>query len=205
MANDYAKYGLTYQAEQMPMYADENVSTGGRPAGFTDVSGNFYTEIQADSLYSNFNKGLYVNAGGNADAYIDPNAASADARGTYAKLTRNMFDEWQKSFQPLETSLLSKTTYNGNPGVMTGIIAEQTKKINSNFDSAQGVSSRNAARYGMTPTVEQKQANDNQIEMDRNLAQVDMANKVRTYQGDLNRQILGTGAAGGLSAVMSTK
>lgn len=144
--------------------------------------------------------GSYTSPDDPGAIYLNPAGATADPRGTQAQITRAQYDDWSQTFQPAEGDLLSMTTYDGNPGLAAGLIADQNDNIEANFANAAGAEGRTRARYGMQATAEEQAAAGKSSAMEQSLAKVDSANKVNQWQKDLNREIMSSGVTSSMAA-----
>lgn len=131
----------------------------------------------------------------NPNGSINSAAAVNDPRGAQGAITRAQYQEWLNTFQPVEGDLMSMTTYNGNPGLASGIIEGQRKNIDTNFGVAQGVRDRTMAGYGMQMTAEQQDAADAGMALDKSKAVSGMVAQTNRWQDDLNRRIMASGAS----------
>lgn len=197
MANDYARYGLTYQDAQTGSSGDENGNGyfAGREAGFTDAPGNFYTENQASSLVSNISKGNFTAAGGNADMYVDYNALKADPAQVSGALTRAQWDEYAARFQPVENRLMGMSIYGQSDGGAALINNEITSAIGpdgyvkKSLEASKGQAARSISRYGMAPTAEQQTTIATTDNLTDATATVDAANRTRQRVVDRSNSI----------------
>jgi len=92
------------------------------------------------------------------------------------------------------------TTYNGNAGVLDGLLKQGSDQVDRSFNAARNNIDRNRQKYGMQLTPEQQQANDISLSIGKSSALVDSQNRARLYQQDLNKQLVsGMGSSVGIT------
>lgn len=111
------------------------------------------------------------------------------ANDTYAKLTRDQYDDWLERFYPSQQELLQTTQ---NTDLLNSQIVNAGTNIESAAAAAQTANKNQLARYGLTDPgqgVNQAQTQ---------LAKVSSANSLREYESDRSLSTL-TGANSSLS------
>ena len=95
------------------------------------------------------------------------------ASDTYARLTREQYDDWYKRFYPKQQQLL-EDTQSGK------LLNQQLNRVDENFESAQQASqvsqNNQMARYGLSS------AKDSSSNAKTALAQVSTKNSLRDYE-----------------------
>jgi hypothetical protein len=136
----------------------------------------------------------------NGVAPLNTGAANNDPRGTMAQVINSMSLDFFNTAVPLKDDLVKMSTYNGNTGVVDKLKTEGMSAVGQSFDKATGAANRNAERYGMQQTAEQKTAQDSALASGRALGQVDANNGAVQFQKDFNKQIVsGMGSPTGIT------
>jgi hypothetical protein len=118
-----------------------------------------------------------INPSGN-----DPNALAA-------QLLRAQFDEWAKSFKPIELNAMKGISFN-NPTVLTQAVEKATSSAQGQADTMRGVLSRSNAAMGIAPTQQQEKVSSRILNLDRATAVAGAANKARENVRIQDEQLL---------------
>uniref|UniRef100_A0A6M3ID94 Uncharacterized protein n=1 Tax=viral metagenome TaxID=1070528 RepID=A0A6M3ID94_9ZZZZ len=84
-----------------------------------------------------------------------PWSPGASAASITAGLLRSQFDEWQKTFMPIELNAMNQISFN-NPEILTKAVDEARDMATGSFKSLRGTLDRQNASMGITPTEQQK-------------------------------------------------
>lgn len=115
-----------------------------------------------------------------------------------AAVLRANYDEYVKTFRPLENQLLDMTTYAGGRGVASGMMPQLEQQRQQAQQTAQGQQQRDMAAYGMAPTAAESQVISRQNSLADTTGQTELKNRMNIWQTDLNRQLVGSNAGGKL-------
>lgn len=115
------------------------------------------------------------------------------AADTYAKITREMYDDWYERFYPKQKELLEKAS--------NGVLAkEQLARVDENLDSSMRAATQSTAnqmaRYGVKPK------DDSSLEARQALSAAGAKNAVREHEKQRSMSIL-SGANMGLRDQMN--
>lgn len=134
---------------------------------------------------------------------IDPDRSAGDPNAVMNDITNGMWSRVESKYIPLMDALQKYTTYNGNEGIEGQLLDQAKADTTQSFESAANISARKMAGMGMAPTAAESAAMAKDRQFAEGMAQVDSANRIRTLQQDLNRQIA-TGMPG-VSEVRKTE
>lgn len=155
----------------------------GSPGAITDESG-IPTGVVSPSLTL---AGAPEGAPGNLSQFVDP--TNNDPNATAAKLLRAQFEEWQKSFKPIELNAMKGVSFN-NPNVLPEAINKATGTAIRQADTMRGVLSRSNASMGIVPTAQQEKVSNRILNLDRSTAVAEASNKARENVRLQDEQIL---------------
>jgi len=141
------------------------------------------------------NYSLYQTKGGRK--VLDPAgiAPSTQAIGTsgkasdiWARITRDQWEDFKRSVQPMEDNVMNEATYN-NPGVLDIAQQEGADNVNSFMDAADQAQQVRQAGYGINVSERATNANSRLADIERTKALVGAANRIATNYVDRNRAI----------------
>jgi hypothetical protein len=118
---------------------------------------------------------------------VNPNLG--DANVTASKLLRAQFDEWSKSFKPIELSAMNQLSFN-NPNVLPEAIAKAKTAAVGQADTMRGVLSRSNSALGVAPTSQQAMVSNRILDLDRSRAVAGAENRARENVRTQDEQIL---------------
>jgi hypothetical protein len=128
---------------------------------------------------------------GNLTDIIDP--TQNDPNALAAQLLRAQFDEWAKSFKPIELGAMNQISFN-NPEVLPRAVEKATSAATGQSDTMRGVLSRSNAAMGISPTAQQAKVSDRILNLDRATSVAGAANKARENVRLQDEQVLLGGA-----------
>lgn len=106
-----------------------------------------------------------------------------------AQLTRQVWEDYKSTYQPIAISMLDNLTYN-NPSIVTNALDQSRTNVNASYD-AQATNKLTAlSRYGVAPTAAQTQTSDRLSSLSRSTAIVDAANNIRMKLADRDQALL---------------
>jgi hypothetical protein len=126
-------------------------------------------------------------APGNLTDIIDP--TQSDPHTLASQLLRAQFDEWSKSFKPIELGAMNQISFN-NPEVLPRAVEKATSAATGQADTMRGILSRSNAAMGIAPTEQQAKVSDRILNLDRATAVAGAANKARENVRAQDEQIL---------------
>ncbi|MEY4429536.1 MAG: hypothetical protein RLZZ182_2225 [Pseudomonadota bacterium] len=124
-------------------------------------------------------------------AFGGGSAPSTYASDTFARLTRERWADYVKTFVPIENQLIDYAT---NPETVTKAMAGASENVNSSFDAQQGSLGRRLKSLGLELNADEQAASDRASSLGRSLADVGAQNTVRDVTMQRQQQILGNPA-----------
>ena len=106
-----------------------------------------------------------------------------------AKLTRQVWEDYKETYQPIALQMLDNLTYN-NPAIVTDSISQATTNVNAAYDAQQDNRMTALSRYGVAPTAAQEAVNSRMSNLSRTTSVVDAANNIRMKLADRDRALL---------------
>ena len=131
----------------------------------------------------NVNFGNYSQSGGAGD-YVNSLPTVTDPDKTYAKITRQEYNDYVGEYRDFENKMIEEAQTD------TSLIdyARENSGIASGL--AQGISDRNASRYGGTLTPAQIQQQSAMLQRGNTLGGIQSVNDARVAQSELNQSKL---------------
>lgn len=121
------------------------------------------------------------------------------ASNTRANMARDVWNDYQTRFQPVERELLDMVQ---NP---EQLLDERLAAITINSDAAYSAAMTTAdqtrGRYGIAMTPEQAAAEGRNLGLSKTLGEIDARNNTRTHIADRNMQVIGGGSGGTRQAI----
>lgn len=121
------------------------------------------------------------NSGNYGGDYINTLPTVQDPDKTYADITRGEYLDYIKEYRGFEDQLIQEATTD------TSLIDSSRENAGIAAGIAQGVSSRNAARYGGTLSPAQLQEQSRALERGNTLGGIQSVNDARIAQSELNQ------------------
>lgn len=107
---------------------------------------------------------------------VNPNGRNANVIAS--QLLRAQFDEWSKSFKPIELNAMNQLSFN-NPKILPEAVSKATSAATGQAGTMRGVLDRSNAAMGIAPTNQQARVSDRILNLDRSTAVAGAANKAR--------------------------
>lgn len=106
------------------------------------------------------------------------NPKQTDATGIASQLLRSQFNEYEKSFKPIELATMNQLSFN-NPKILPEAVSKATSAATGQAGTMRGVLDRSNAAMGIAPTDQQARVSDRILNLDRSTAVAGAANKAR--------------------------
>lgn len=153
------------------------------------------------------NRSAYGVAGGDPAMFVDYEKFKDDPADVTGQLLRNQYTDYMNRYRGAEDSLMAMTTYQ-NPELVNQEIQQAIGSggyVRKALNTAEGIQQRSAARFGAIQDADTQQAVARSNDLNRSMAVVDAANRIRQRLATRNQQIaVGTvpnaGRAYGLSS-----
>lgn len=126
----------------------------------------------------------------NPPGAVNPDLAVGDPRGTMAQIIRSQWNDFNSSAVPVIKELQGMTTYAGNEGVLKALESDARENAQTAFGGMVADAQREAQSYGMALSPTARGALERSSKLGMAAATVDGVNRARTYQQDLNRQLV---------------
>ena len=121
---------------------------------------------------------------------FNPSGDVADQTG---QLLQQQFEDWQKTFQPIELAALDQISFN-NTSVLPTALDEAKKGTSASYGAMAGVLERQNKGLGIAPTPQQSATNNRILNLSQGAATAGAENSVRSNTRQLDDMLL-TGAA----------
>lgn len=128
-----------------------------------------------------WNPYMMNNTGGD---YINRLPTVSDPDKTYANITRQEYLDYVNEYRDFEEQMINEATTD------TSLIDSSRENAAIASGLAQGISDRNAARYGGTLTPAQVEAQKNALQRGNTLGAIQSVNDARIAQSELNQSKL---------------
>lgn len=191
---DYNTSGLTGYSAISPAGSSNSYSLSGL---YSAPNNDYYNSVRTQVLQDIEKENLAKD-----NLWVNPEGGKAS--DILSKLTRAQWQDYKERFQPIETALMNKTTYN-NPDLVRESIIGGWNTVNKAYDTAIESRGNMLSRYGVNQRADEQAAVERSNQIQRSSALVDTANRIRMRLEDRNREIaLGStpnaGRAYGLSS-----
>ncbi len=117
--------------------------------------------------------------------------ASTYASDTFARLTRERWADYVKTFVPIENQLIDYAT---NPDTVNNAMSSASEDVSNAFGAQQGAMSRRLKGLGLSLNEDEQMASDRSSSLSRATADVQAQNLSRDMTISRQQQILGNPA-----------
>lgn len=121
----------------------------------------------------------------------DNTPRSTYASDTFARLTRDRWAQYVKTFVPIENQLIDYAT---NPNTVSNAMSSASGNVQDSFNAQQGAMARRLQGLGLTLNADEQGASNRESSLNRGLADVQAQNLARDETVQRQQQILGNPA-----------
>lgn len=127
------------------------------------------------------------------DSFLDDGESGRDTTGDVAfrtgELLRKQFEDWQKTFMPIELQALKQISMN-NPEVLPAAIEDTEKTVQGSFGAMRGVLERQNNALGIQPTEGQTTASKRLLNLGEASTMASAKNATRANVRQMDEAIL---------------
>lgn len=124
----------------------------------------------------------------------DPNLLKAAedkdyADKTTANLLRAEFEDWEKTFKPIELQLMNELSFN-NPSILSKTLNTAQKEAESSYRSMSDIIDRQNNALGINPTDQESATSKRLLNLNESLAVADAKNTTRSSTRQMDEALL---------------
>lgn len=124
----------------------------------------------------------------------DPNLLKAAedkdyADKTTANLLRAEFEDWEKTFKPIELQLMNELSFN-NPSILSKTLNTAQKEAESSYRSMSDIIDRQNNALGINPTDQESATSKRLLNLNESLAVADAKNTTRSSIRQMDEALL---------------
>ena len=118
-----------------------------------------------------------------------PKDYSASASYQAAQLLRDQYEDWRKTFKPVELGALSQVSMT-NPGVLPNALRSASDMVDDTYKSMGGVMDRQMESFGVKPTDQQAATSRRLMDLSKASSKVATQNNTRMATRRLDEMLI---------------
>lgn len=148
------------------------------------------TGVASNSILSKNEKGISDALKSIGDAFTGgDDIASTDADETIANLLKAEFEDWEKTFKPVELNLINEMS-SQNPAILTKALDDAQRTVTGSYDSMEDIVNRQNRALGIRPTDQEGAASKRLMDLGEALSVSDAKNTARSNVRQMDEALL---------------
>lgn len=148
------------------------------------------TGVASNSILSKNEKGISDALESIGDAFTGgDDIASTDADETIANLLKAEFEDWEKTFKPVELNLINEMS-SQNPAILTKALDDAQRTVTGSYDSMEDIVNRQNRALGIRPTDQEGAASKRLMDLGEALSVSDAKNTARSNVRQMDEALL---------------
>lgn len=148
------------------------------------------TGVASNSILSKNEEGISDAWDSITDAFTGgDDIASTDADETIANLLKAEFEDWEKTFKPVELNLINEMS-SQNPAILTKALDDAQRTVTGSYDSMEDIVNRQNRALGIRPTDQEGAASKRLMDLGEALSVSDAKNTARSNVRQMDEALL---------------